>query len=82
MQLHTAADEFLMYLKIELNYSDHTLRGYDYDLTVFRHFLTRHDRSTDLDDLNRSVVRRFVQDFSTDCFSYIPTPSCSETSFG
>ncbi|WP_240468642.1 site-specific integrase [Gracilibacillus sp. YIM 98692] len=62
MHFQQAMDEFLLYLKIEQNYSDHTLRSYEYDLTVFHQFLERHKRSNDLQDLNRSVVRRFIQD--------------------
>jgi site-specific recombinase XerD len=64
MQFQQALDDFLMYLEVEQHYSEHTLRGYDYDLTAFLTFLERHNRSTVLDDLNPSVVRRFVQDQS------------------
>jgi site-specific recombinase XerD len=62
MQLQQAIDDFLLYLEIEQNYSPLTLRSYDYDLAVFRFFLQQHNRSTELNDLTPSIVRRFVQD--------------------
>jgi site-specific recombinase XerD len=67
MHFQHALDDFLLYLEIEQNYSEHTLRGYEYDLTVFLTFLERHNRSTELNDLNSSVVRRFVQDQTLHC---------------
>ncbi|KAB2331501.1 tyrosine-type recombinase/integrase [Cytobacillus depressus] len=62
MHYQQAMDDFLLYLEVEQNYSSNTIRSYEYDLTVFRYFLEKHKRSTDLSDLNSSIVRRFVQD--------------------
>ncbi|WP_228460318.1 site-specific integrase [Cytobacillus dafuensis] len=62
MHYQQAMDDFLLYLEVEQNYSSNTIRSYEYDLTVFRYFLEKHKRSTDLSDLNASIVRRFVQD--------------------
>jgi site-specific recombinase XerD len=62
MEYQHAMDDFLLYLEVEQNYSPNTIRSYDYDLMVFWIFLVKHSRSTDLDDLNPSLVRRFVQD--------------------
>jgi site-specific recombinase XerD len=62
LQLQQAIDDFLLYLEIEQNYSPLTIRSYDYDLAVFRFFLQQHHRSTELDELTPSIVRRFIQD--------------------
>ncbi len=62
MDLQHAVDDFLLYLKVEQNYSELTILSYEYDLTLFHQFLKRNNRSCDLQDLNRSVVRRFIQD--------------------
>jgi site-specific recombinase XerD len=62
MKYQQAMDDFLLYLEVEQNYSPNTIRSYDYDLMVYWIFLVKHNRSTDLDDLNPSLVRRFVQD--------------------
>ncbi len=62
MHYQQAMDDFLLYLEVEQNYSSHTIKGYEFDLTIFREFLERHKRSTELEDLHPSLVRRFVQD--------------------
>jgi site-specific recombinase XerD len=62
MDLQQAVDEFLLYLKVEQNYSQETIRSYELDLLQFQRFLKRHNRSCELQDLNRSIVRRFIQD--------------------
>lgn len=62
MQFQQALDDFLLYLEVEQNYSTHTVKNYESDLTLFRTFLEKHNRSTILTDLNNSLVRRFIQD--------------------
>ncbi|WP_160846681.1 tyrosine-type recombinase/integrase [Pontibacillus yanchengensis] len=54
-------DEFLLYLEVEQNYSNNTLIGYESDLKSFLHFLEQHKRSTNVDDVNPTIVRRFIQ---------------------
>ncbi|WP_163103069.1 site-specific integrase [Peribacillus alkalitolerans] len=61
MEIQQALDDFLLYLEVEQNYSKNTLRSYESDLSIFLTFLQDHKRSTDLDDLNPSIVRRFIQ---------------------
>lgn len=54
MDLQQAVDEFLLYLKVERNYSKETIRSYEFDLSLFHQFMKRHNRSCELQDLNRS----------------------------
>jgi site-specific recombinase XerD len=61
MEFQHALDEFLLYLDVEKNYSKNTLTSYESDLTLFMNFLQDHKRSTDLSNLNPSLVRRFIQ---------------------
>ncbi|MFT4416059.1 tyrosine-type recombinase/integrase [Fredinandcohnia humi] len=62
MDIQQAVDDFLLYLEVEQNYSELTIRSYEHDLAVFQEFLKKHNRSCALEDLNRSIVRRFIQD--------------------
>ncbi|QGM30162.1 tyrosine-type recombinase/integrase [Bacillus sp. N3536] len=62
MDLQQAVDEFLLYLKVEQNYSTETIKSYELNLARFHQFLKQHHRSCELQDLNRSIVRRFIQD--------------------
>ncbi|WP_046173356.1 tyrosine-type recombinase/integrase [Domibacillus indicus] len=62
MNFHHAADEFMLYLQVEKNYSVHTLTAYAYDLKSFEHFLVSHNRPLDLTQIQSSTVRRFIQD--------------------
>jgi len=61
MEFQQALDDFLLYLEVERNYSHNTLGSYESDLKIFLTFLQNHKRSTDLDDLSPSLVRRFIQ---------------------
>lgn len=61
MDLKLAIDEFLLYIQIEKNYSSHTVCSYEYDLTSFHAFLTHFGSSTNLHDVNKTNVRRFIQ---------------------
>ncbi len=61
MELQQAFDEFLLYLEVEQNYSEHTLTGYESDLHALLRFLTVHKRSTMLQELNPTIIRRFIQ---------------------
>ncbi|MDZ5472673.1 tyrosine-type recombinase/integrase [Bacillus sp. 31A1R] len=61
IEIQQALDDFLLYLEVEQNYSQNTLDSYESDLSIFLAFLQHHKRSTDLDDLNPSIVRRFIQ---------------------
>ncbi|WP_316571370.1 tyrosine-type recombinase/integrase [Neobacillus sp. YIM B06451] len=62
MLLSHAFDEFLLYLQVERNYSKNTLDSYEYDLKTLHDFLTRHNRSLQLEDLIPSTVRRYIQE--------------------
>lgn len=62
MEFQQALDDFLLYLEVEQNYSHNTLSSYESDLTIFLGFLQDHKRSTILEDLTPSLVRRFIQD--------------------
>ncbi|WP_413788906.1 site-specific integrase [Bacillus bruguierae] len=55
-------DDFLMYLPVEKNYSENTLRGYTYDWGCYQKFLVSYNRSLELTDLTTSTSRRFIQD--------------------
>lgn len=46
MELRQAADRFLQHLKLERNYSPHTLKNYGRDLTQFHSYLTRDGRES------------------------------------
>lgn len=62
MEFTQAMDDFIMYIQVEINYSDNTIRAYMYDLNCYQDFLNQHDRSTKLDNLTPSTSSRFVQD--------------------
>ncbi|WP_096154510.1 MULTISPECIES: site-specific integrase [Bacillus] len=61
MEFQPALDDFLLYLEVEQNYSKNTVESYESDLTKFLAFLQRHNRSTVLQDITPSLVRRFIQ---------------------
>ncbi|MED4018702.1 site-specific integrase [Sutcliffiella cohnii] len=61
MDFQQALDEFLLYLQVEQNYSTNTVDSYESDLTKFIAFLQQHNRSTALQDITPSLVRRFIQ---------------------
>lgn len=62
MLLQNAIDEFLLYVEVEKNYSQNTVIGYTLDLKSFEEFLIRQNRSLELDDLTKAIVRRFIQE--------------------
>lgn len=62
MQVKQAADEFLFYLEVEKNVSEHTLHSYAYDVKVFVDFLMKFHDSTRLVEIHNSTIRRFIQD--------------------
>lgn len=62
MDSQQSVDEFLLYLKVEQNYSTVTINSYELDLARFHQFLKQHHRSCELQDFNRSIVRRFILD--------------------
>jgi len=61
LQLKAAIDEFILYIQIEKNYSSHTVISYEYDLQQFLTFLADHGCSTELMDITKTNVRRFIQ---------------------
>ena len=61
MLIQDAIDEFLLYLEVEKNCSYNTVVGYEYDLNNFVSFLQSHKRSLDVNDINKALVRRFIQ---------------------
>jgi site-specific recombinase XerD len=62
MQFQHAQDDFLLYLEVEQNYSKNTIVSYDFDLKLYKDFLEKHGRSTDLDDLDPILTRGYIQD--------------------
>ncbi|WP_082130135.1 tyrosine-type recombinase/integrase [Aneurinibacillus tyrosinisolvens] len=62
MKFTQAADDYLMSLEVEKNYSKNTLRGYAFNLKNYEDFLRHQNRSLELDDLTPSTSRRFIQD--------------------
>ncbi|MFK5710243.1 tyrosine-type recombinase/integrase [Lysinibacillus boronitolerans] len=62
MLIQDAIDEFLLYLEVEKNCSYNTVVGYEYDLNNFVSFLQSHKRSLDVNDINKALVRRFIQE--------------------
>lgn len=50
-----------MYLELK-NYSDNTVVGYEYDLHSFASFLQPYKRPLDVNDVNKALVRRFIQE--------------------
>src|SRR5699024_2357635 len=62
MLLPEAIDEFILYIEIEKNYSVNTVSSYSLDLKMFHDFLVAHERSLHLNDINKTIVRRFIQE--------------------
>lgn len=62
MQLQQAIDEFILYIEIERNYSENTISSYELDLNMFHDFLVSHNRSLDVNEINKTIVRRFIQE--------------------
>lgn len=62
MELNTAFDEFVVYLRVEKNYSENTVLSYSFDYRCLLEFLGFIDRAPKLDTLNTSLCRRFIQD--------------------
>nr|WP_312752913.1 tyrosine-type recombinase/integrase [Bacillus mobilis] len=62
MLIQDAIDEFLLYLEVEKNCSNNTVIGYECDLNNFVSFLQSHKRSLDVNDINKALVRRFIQE--------------------
>ena len=61
MELKALIDEFILYIQIEKNYSDHTITSYEYDLVQFLSFLRKSNGSTDVACITKTHVRRFIQ---------------------
>ncbi|QCR32545.1 tyrosine-type recombinase/integrase [Lysinibacillus sp. SGAir0095] len=61
MNLNTAIEDFLLYIQVEKNYSEHTVLSYEYDLKSFFSFLADYGCSTELNDITKLNVRRFIQ---------------------
>jgi site-specific recombinase XerD len=62
MKLQSAIDEFLHFIEIEKNCSEHTYRAYAYDLLVFHQFVRHLYHADELSVITRSSIRRFIQD--------------------
>src|SRR5690625_5195665 len=62
MQLQQAIDEFLLYIEIEKNYAQNTVISYELDLQMFHDFLVTHNRSLEVNDINKTIVRRFIRE--------------------
>ena len=53
-------DSFIGFLRVEKNYSEHTLRAYAGDLGAFRGYLARVDGSLSFPDVDADIVRGWV----------------------
>ncbi len=62
MELRKAADEFLLYLGIERNLSNNTIRGYAYDLKTFITFIRKNYELLKMNELDALITRRYIQD--------------------
>jgi site-specific recombinase XerD len=62
MKTKQAIDEFLFYMEVENNVSEHTLRSYAYDLHLFFQFLENIHGTVEVDEIRTSTVRRFIQE--------------------
>lgn len=56
--------EFLNHIKVEKNYSAHTIRSYQQDLNRMKEFFDRYDGESSLDKLDKSAVQFFLADIS------------------
>ena len=54
--IETTLDKFLKYLKVEKNYSKHTLIGYSHDLRHFFSFIS----GTSLEEVNLGILRNYL----------------------
>ncbi|MCP8970799.1 tyrosine-type recombinase/integrase [Ectobacillus ponti] len=63
MLITETIDEFLMYLEVERNYAENTIRAYAYDLMLFEGFLRNSRRSMmEIEEIRPVNIRRFVQE--------------------
>jgi integrase/recombinase XerD len=62
--LSTSVNAYLQRCAVERGLSMHTLVAYERDLAAFSEFCARYDVS-DLDDIDRRLVRRFIANLST-----------------
>lgn len=51
-----------LYIEIERNYAKNTVTSYELDLRMFHDFLVTHERSLEVNDINKTIVRRFIQE--------------------
>src|SRR5690625_5223148 len=51
---------FMQYLEIERNASEHTIKHYERDLTMFKQFLVRESINDDFSNIDQRVVRTFL----------------------
>lgn len=51
-----------LYIEIERNYAKNTVTSYELDLQMFHDFLVTHERSLKVNDINKTIVRRFIQE--------------------
>jgi len=60
MRLDELHNEFLSYLEVERNCSPSTIATYGYSFRTFLRFLSHHGLAPTLDNIDRSVARRYV----------------------
>lgn len=53
-------DSFIGYLKVERNYSSHTLRAYETDLRLFSEYLAGLDESLSFSDVDDDILRGWI----------------------
>ena len=55
-------NDFLLYLKHEMNFSKHTIKAYAYDLTCFFSFLNEYDSSMSINikKIDKTAIRHFL----------------------
>lgn len=69
--MNRQTNEFLHYLKYNLNYSDHTIKSYQFDIEKFFSFLSKEDIK--MDEVDSMVIRNFL---SEEIISGISKRSC------
>ena len=57
-------DQFILFIKNERKFSNHTIRSYKFDIQEFNEFLNSYDSKLDFNDIDRSAIQFFIQKLS------------------
>jgi len=64
MNNNNLIDGFVLFIKNERKFSDHTIRSYKFDLIEFNDFLNAYDQNLLFSDVDRSAIQFFIQKLS------------------